>query len=309
MKLPDLLIERSKLLKNVLLWKIAFILSITLLLGLFFKDYLKSNKSISKDYNNKNIIGVIEIDDKIKDIEKFHIMLDDIENTKSIKALVVNINSPGGSTGTFEKIYHKLNSIKAKKPVVAVMGNVAASGGYMASLASDKIYALNLTITGSIGVISMYPELVGLAEKLGIKFIQMKSSKLKAAPNPFEELTDEIKDARMTTIMDTYDYFVEIVAKERKLPLDEVKKFADGRVFTGRQALKLKMIDEIGTTENAIEWLKKDKKINENAVLKNIKPKNKNDFLEMLVNNIDNSSKLFVDYFWSKLISSRYETQ
>jgi signal peptide peptidase SppA len=147
-----------------------------------------------------------------------------------IKALLVNVNSPGGTVVGSEKIYNILRKISEKKPVVIVMGTMAASGGYLISLGGDYIVSHNGTITGSIGVILQTAEVTELAQKLGIKFNNFKSGELKAVPNPTEKLTEEVRVAIMENIEDTYNFFLELVSERRNLPIEEVKKLAEERL-------------------------------------------------------------------------------
>jgi protease-4 len=148
-----------------------------------------------------------------------------------------------------------------KKPVVAVMNTLAASGGYMTAIAADYIVAHNLTITGSIGVLWQNTEITNLAEKLGITFNSFKSGPLKAVPNMTEKVTPEVEEAVMSSIKDSYDYFVSLVSERRKLPKDRVIQIADGRIYTGRQAYELKLVDQLGGVDEALKWLHEERKI------------------------------------------------
>jgi protease-4 len=172
-----------------------------------------------------------------------------------VKALIVDINSPGGTVVGSEELFRELRKIAAKKPVVAVMGTLAASGGYMTALGADHIVAREGTITGSIGVIMQSADVTGLLKKLGIEPEAIKSAPLKAVPSPLEPLTPEGREATKAVVMDMYDMFVGMVAERRNLPPDEAKRLADGRVYTGRQAVALKLVDEIGGEEEARAWL------------------------------------------------------
>jgi len=301
----DAKMERSILIKTLSKWKLAF-------LGLLiFSSVLLIKRSINgklPESKSSETIAVIDIEDVITENEYFDQLLSDIEDNNSIKALIVNINSPGGKSGASENIYLKLKRISKKKTVVSTMGSVAASGGYMVALASERIYALNSTITGSIGVIMQYPELVDLAEKIGVNIKTYKSQKLKASPSPLEKATDDSSEAIMATIMDNHDFFVGLVVENRKIPMEVAAKLADGRVYTGRQAKNNKLIDEIGTIDDAVIWLKENKNININASIKHLKPKKPNEFMELLMQNIDQSVKSILSNIWNKIsFSGKYE--
>jgi protease IV len=301
----DAKMERSILLKRLSKWKLAFFAMLIIFSLILIK---RSGNTPLKEKKSTEIIAIIDIQDVITENDNFDQLLSDVEVNDSIKALIVNINSPGGKSGASENIYLKLKRISAKKPVVSSMGSVAASGGYMVALASDRIYALNSTITGSIGVIMQYPELVDLAEKMGVNIKTFKSQKLKASPSPLEKATAESSDAIMATIMDNHDFFVGLVAENRKISFEEAAKLADGRVYTGRQAKTNKLIDEIGTIDDAVVWLKESKNINKNASIKHLKPKKPNEFLELLMQNIDQSAKSILNNIWNKIsFSGKYE--
>jgi protease IV len=181
--------------------------------------------------------------------------LKEVLKDNRVKALIVDINSPGGTVVGSEELFRELRAIAAKKPVVAVMGTLAASGGYMTALGADHIVAREGTITGSIGVIMQSADVTGLLKKLGIEPEAIKSAPLKAVPSPLEPLTPEGREATKAVVMDMYDMFVGMVAERRNLPPDEAKRLADGRVYTGRQAVALKLIDQIGGEDEARAWL------------------------------------------------------
>ncbi len=148
-----------------------------------------------------------------------------------------------------------MRKIAAEKPVVAQVGTLAASAGYMIASASDHIVARKSSIVGSIGVLVQFPDLTGLMDKLGVKLEEIKSSPLKAEPNPFNPTTDEERAMMRNMILDSYDWFVGIVAERRSMSKAEATALADGSVWTGRQALANKLIDEVGGEDQAIAWL------------------------------------------------------
>jgi protease-4 len=188
-----------------------------------------------------------------------------------IKALIVDINSPGGTVVGSEELFRELRAIAAKKPVVAVMGTLAASGGYMTALGADHIVAREGTITGSIGVIMQSADVTGLLKKLGIEPEAIKSAPLKAVPSPLEPLTPEGREATKAVVMDMYDMFVGMVAERRNLAPDEAKRLADGRVYTGSQAVALKLIDQIGGEDEARAWLETARGISASLPVRNVR--------------------------------------
>jgi protease-4 len=189
-----------------------------------------------------------------------------------LKAIVVRIDSPGGTVVASEELYRQLRQIAGRIPVVAVMGQTAASGGYMVALGADRIFAREGTITGSIGVLMQTADVTGLLQKLGVAMEQIKSSPLKAVPNPFEPLTDEGRRAVRAIIDDTHAMFVDMVAERRGLAPAEARRLADGRVYTGRQALGAGLVDALGGEESAIAWLTSARAVPGDLPVRDIKP-------------------------------------
>ena len=246
-------------------WKnVTFIISAIALL-LFSRMMFKTEKvvgdniGIGKDYiANILVEGMIFSDDYRDKI------LGKLAKQKNIKAVIVNINSPGGGIVGSEILYENLRKIAENKPIVVVMGSLAASGGYMIAIASDHIIARNGTLTGSIGVIMQSSEITDLADKIGIKFLTYKSSKLKGSPSPFEKSSPQVDKVIKASIKDSYEFFTGLVLERRKGKINKkhLSNIIDGRVFTGRQALKSGLIDEIGGKDQALQYLKTTHKIN-----------------------------------------------
>jgi protease-4 len=182
-------------------------------------------------------------------------LLKQVEEDKSIKALVVRINSPGGAVGASQEIYRELKKIKEryKKPIVVSMGNVAASGGYYVSLPANVIYAEGGTITGSIGVIVQKLDVQELANKIGVKLEVVKTGKYKDILNPFRPLTEDEKKLLLQLEESVLEQFKTAVVENRKGKLKvDINQIADGRIFSGAQAKELGLIDKIGNLEDAI---------------------------------------------------------
>lgn len=179
--------------------------------------------------------------------------LDRADENPNFKAIVLRVNSPGGTAGGAQEVYEKLMQLRSSsgKKVVVSMGDVAASGAYYISSAADKIYAEPATLTGSIGVIAELMDFKGLYGKLGISPETLKSGKLKDMGSSSRPMTPEERKIFQTLLDETHDEFISDVAAGRKLPKDYVKKLADGRVYTGDQALKNRLIDKIGNLEDA----------------------------------------------------------
>jgi protease-4 len=176
-------------------------------------------------------------------------------------AVIVHINSPGGTTAGSEELHRSLLALKAKKPMVIVVDGLAASGAYIAAIAGDHIVARETSLVGSIGVLFQFPNVSELLGKIGVSMEEIKSSPLKAAPNGFEPTSPEARAAIADLVKDSYDWFRNLVKDRRQLDDAELDKVADGRVFTGRQGVPLKLVDELGDEATAIAWLAKEKNI------------------------------------------------
>lgn len=191
--------------------------------------------------------------------------LRDLGKSKA-KAIILHVDSPGGSASGAEALQIQLRQAAGDRPVVAVIGGLAASGGYIAALASDHILARRNSLVGSIGVIIQYPNAARLLDTLGVKVEEVKSTPLKAAPSGFEPTSPEARAALQSVVTDGYDWFKDLVKTRRKLDETTLATVADGRVFTGGQALTLKLIDGFGGEREALEWLKTTHKLDIDAL-------------------------------------------
>jgi protease IV len=178
-----------------------------------------------------------------------------------VKAVIVHINSPGGTTSGSEELHRSLIALHDKKPMVVVVDGLAASGAYIAAIASDHIVAQETSLVGSIGVLFQFPNVSDLLGKLGVSMEEIKSSPLKAAPNGFEPTSPEARAAIAAIVKDSYDWFRDLVKIRRHLDDEGLERVADGRVFTGRQGVPLKLVDELGDEKTAIAWLAKENNI------------------------------------------------
>ncbi len=236
-------------LKRLFCWVagIFFVIFLSLMgLGLWLKSKLPTTDKVALI----KVEGVINSSDSIlKRLKK-------VEEDKSIKALVLRVNSPGGAVGAAQEIYDELLKIREeyKKPIVVSMGNVAASGGLYISLPANVIFAEGGTITGSIGVIIQKLDVSELASKVGVKVEVVKTGKFKDILNPFREMSPEEREFLLKLERDVLDQFKEAVVKNRKGKLKvDIDQIADGRIFSGRQALEIGLVDKIGNLQEAIE--------------------------------------------------------
>jgi len=199
-----------------------------------------------------NRVGLIDVKGTIISSQETLKQITDFRKESSIKAIVLRIDSPGGSVGPSQEIYREIRRTAQSKPVVASLGSVAASGGYYIASAASYIVANPGTITGSIGVIIHFPNLRELFGKIGYQMITIKSGQFKDIGNPARDMTPEEKELLQATIDETYHQFVRDVALARNLPEDRVREVADGRIIMGEKALELKLVDQLGNFEDAV---------------------------------------------------------
>lgn len=198
-------------------------------------------------------VAIVELEGLIAETDDLVRELRQHRDNPSVRAVVIRINSPGGVVGPTQEVYEALLRLRnAGKPVVASLGAVAASGGYYAAVAADQIYANPGTLTGSIGVIMQMANVDALLKKVGVDFVVVKAGQFKDIGNPARPMTPEERRVVQALLEDVHGQFIEAVAKGRKLDRSTVVQFADGRVFSGTQALALKMVDALGGLEDAV---------------------------------------------------------
>jgi protease-4 len=243
--------DRRQLRRRLGFWRI---LAVLLLIVLGFALYRAAGGDLAAATRGPQVAR-ITISGLIRDDQDLLERIGNIRDDRRVRALIVSISSTGGTTYGGERIYKAIREVAAKKPVVSDIRTVAASAGYMIAAAGDDIVAGDTSITGSIGVLFQYPQAKELFDKLGISLEEIKSAPLKAEPSPFHPPSDEAKAMIRAMVMDSYDWFVDLVAERRKLPREDVLKVADGSIYTGRQALKLKLVDTLGGEEDIRAYL------------------------------------------------------
>lgn len=246
------LFEWRRLRRKVTFWRaVSFII-----LGLIIVSLVGS---LAMDGLNKNHehIAKIRVEGLITEDEELIGRIKEAGENDAVKAIILSIDSSGGTTVGGEAIFEAVRAAAAKKPVATEIGTLAASAGYMIAVATDHIVARQSSIIGSIGVIVQLPNFTGLLDKLGVDVDAIKSSPLKAEPSMFNATTDDERAMIQNMIDDSYDWFVSLVTDRRPLSRAEVEKLATGAVFTGRQALDLKLIDATGGEDIVLAWFKK----------------------------------------------------
>jgi len=226
--------------------------SIGLIIILFFIFRIFSSPTFSAGILGGDKIAIVRLEGLIISSEQVNKELDDYSKRADIKAIVLRINSGGGVVGASQEIYEKVKDLKGKIPIIVSVDNVAASGAYYAALESEMIIANHGSIVGSIGVILDYPVFTGLFDKIGLHVETVKSGELKDSGSPTRPVNKADREYFQAVIDDQHTQFIQAVADGRNLSVAEVRKIADGRIFTGNQALNLALIDTIGTLEDAI---------------------------------------------------------
>lgn len=261
----ELIVDRRRMKRRLTVWRVAAILlAVVAVVALLWTP--------ANLRTFENHVARIRIDGLITGDQATLDLLGEIARSDKVKGLIVRIDSPGGTTAGSEAIYEALRNIAKDRPVVAVMDTVAASGGYITAIAADHIVARGNTITGSIGVIFSFPEISKLLDTIGVKMEEIKSGDLKAEPSPYKPVSDKARAVSQAMVQDGFDWFVGLVAERRGLPEARVRELADGRVYSGRQAVAEKLIDELGGEEAATAWLETERKVEKDLKIVNWTP-------------------------------------
>jgi protease IV len=262
----DVIVDRRRLRRKLTFWRVAAVVIAIAAIGIVgtLVSRGRAGFATTGSIARVNIEGLIRSDrDRVEALER-------LEKSKAA-AVIVHINSPGGTTAGSEQLYDSLMRLKAKKPLVVVVEGLAASGGYITAIAADHIVAQQSSLVGSIGVLFQFPNFSELLKTVGVKVEEVKSSPLKAAPNGFEPTSAEARDALDALVKDSFAWFKGIVKERRGMDDAQLDKVADGRVFTGRQAVGLKLIDELGDEKTAITWLVDQKGVTKDLPVRDYK--------------------------------------
>jgi len=243
----DLLLDRRRLKRRLFFWRTFAILAV---LAAVLVALRGSGLGIERAH-----VARLQVNGLITEDQALIRAVDKLAGDDDVKALIVSIDSPGGSVAGGEALHDAIAHVAAKKPVVAVMGGLATSAGYMIAVPANRIFAREATLTGSIGVLLEAPEVSGLLAKLGVDDQTIVSGPLKDQPSFTHPLSPQGHEVLQSLVMDMYGQFVTMVAAGRHMDPDKVRQLGDGRAYTGRQALQLGLIDAIGGEQEAREWL------------------------------------------------------
>jgi len=263
----DVIVDRRRMRRKLTFWRVsAAVVAIAAIaaVSIVVSPRGRSTFSTAGSIARVNIEGLIRSDrERVEALERLE--------KSTAAAVIVHINSPGGTTAGSEELYDSLMRLKAKKPMVVVVEGLAASGGYITAIAADHIVAQQTSLVGSIGVLFQYPNVADLLKTLGVKVEEVKSSPLKAAPNGFEPTSPEARAALDALVKDSYAWFRDLVKTRRGMSDEQIDKVADGRVFTGRQGVELKLVDELGDEKAAVNWLVEQKNVKKDLPVRDYK--------------------------------------
>lgn len=276
----DSILERTRLKSHLRRWRVLFVISVFFILYLLGggNSFVEETVPSSGSY-----VARITLDGILFENSEQKKSLRRLAQNPNVKAVIIYINSPGGTMTGSEIIYNQLKEIGETKPVVSVIGSLGASGGYMVALAGERIFAQKSSLTGSIGVLLQSAEVTELAEKIGVSLKTFKSSPLKGEPSPLTKLTPQVEHSINESIKDSYYQFVDIVQNNRKLDKVTLAKAVNGRIFTGRQAKKLGLIDAYGDESDAMAWLKNNGQIEQDLKLYDFELTPKKEGLDLLL--------------------------
>ncbi len=268
----ETVLDRRRLRRTLAGWRAATIAALAIAAG----AYLTAGERLTG--LGRHEIARVSFEGTITESRAQLKMLKKITESKNVDGVIVFVNSPGGTTTGGEAIYEALRELAKKKPVVAQFGTLAASAGYIIGMGADHIVARGNTITGSIGVIAQWPEVSQLMEKVGVKMQEVKSGSLKAAPSPFEPLDPAAREVMEKMIGDGFKWFLAIVEERRGVKTDDLEGLKKGRVFTGREALAIKLVDEIGGEAEAVRWLEEKRGVKKELKIVDWKPQKDSDW-------------------------------
>ena len=272
----ELLIDRRRLRRRLSLWRVLGIGGLIVAVGAV--GYRVRAGAEGGGFAVRPQIARISVSGFIAGSEATAKLMQRVGESDAVKGVVVSINSPGGTTTGSEEIFRNLRALAAKKPLVAFVDGTAASGAYITAIAADHIVARETALVGSIGVLFQYPDLSGLLDKVGVKVESVKSSPLKAEPSGFTPTSPEARAALAAVVGDTYAWFKNLVAERRGMDGGQVATVSDGRVFSGRQGIPLKLVDELGGERQAVAWLESARGVPKDLPVTDWKPRSESDF-------------------------------
>lgn len=289
----ETVLDRRRLRRRVSWWRALAIIAAVAVVGVV------SAKTAEKaGFTESRHIARVSLEGFISEDRAQLKLLRDIAENKQVAGLILFVNSPGGTTTGGEALFEAIRNVAKGKPVVAQFGTVATSAAYIAGLATDYVVARGNTITGSVGVIFQWAEVSQLLDKIGVKMNEVKSGPLKANPSPFQPLDEAGKATAEQMVAESQKWFVGLVASRRNIDTRSVSGLEQGRVFSGREALSHKMIDEIGGEAEAVQWLVEKRNVPKGLKVVDWKPKRGSDW------NLVGASAAVIGYLFGDRLGS-----
>lgn len=265
----ETVVDRRRLRRRLTLWRV-----LAVVFGLLFGAALAfGNQDGMGSGSFLPHIARVSVNGIITDDRKMNELIDRVAKANQVKAVILDIDSPGGTTTGGEAMYDAVRRLAEKKPVVAVCGTLATSAAYIVALATDRIFVYGNTITGSVGVIFQWADVTQLLQTLGVKVEEVKSGPLKAVPSPFEPTDEKARAMTEEMVQEAKVWFVDLVSQRRKIDPASVPGLTDGRIYSGRQAVALKLVDAIGDEKAAKAWLQKERDVAPGLSIVEWKPK------------------------------------
>ncbi len=253
----EFIADRRRLRRKLSFWRVlavAALVAVVVAVGLRYVDGAAFGGSERAPH-----VARVTVEGLITGDRRFSEMLGRISESDAVQGVVVSINSPGGTVTGSEEIFRAIRGLSEKKPTVTFVDGMAASGGYIAALAADHIIARETALVGSIGTLFQVPNFSEMLDSLGVSVLEVKSSPLKAAPSPVQPTSPAAVDAIQSIVDDTFLWFRDLVGSRRPMSAAELNIVADGRVHSGRQAIRLKLVDQLGSHGDAVDWLETER--------------------------------------------------
>jgi protease-4 len=271
----EALSDRRRLRRKLTFWRVAGLLALVAAIAIAGYATVGPQRMGGRGSSH---IARISVDGVITGSQRMAELMREVGESRSVSGVVISISSPGGTTTGSEELFRNIRALSAKKPVVAFVDGTAASGGYITAIAADHIVARDTSLVGSIGVLFQYPDVSQLMGKVGVSMEAIKSTPLKAEPNPFTRTSPEARAALQSVVNDTYDWFKNLVRERRKMDDAQLAAVSTGQVFSGRQSVSLKLVDRIGSERDAVAWLESDKGVSKDLPVRDWKPRGDRDF-------------------------------
>jgi protease-4 len=270
----EMIADRRRLRRKLSFWRVLSVLA--LIAAVVIGGLALSGRSPMGGASQQ--IARISVDGFIAGSQRTSDLFKRVAEARNVSGVVISINSPGGTTTGAEELYRGIRQLAEKKPLVAFVDGTAASGGYITAIAADYIVARETSLVGSIGVLFQYPDASKLLTTLGVQVEEVKSAPLKAEPSPFHPTSPEARAALQNVVNDTYDWFKRLVAERRKLDDAQIATVSTGTIFSGRQGVPLKLVDQIGSERDAVAWLEREKGVVKDLPVRDWKPRDSSRF-------------------------------